>query len=116
VVPHQAPTATLAPITTATTLVRGVSLVAQATRPLVQIYDDPSAPAPSTTLPNLWLLNGDATKPVMQVFLIQQRRAGWIQVLLPERPNGSTGWVHAHTEITTLAKILPLGTPVVITG
>jgi hypothetical protein len=52
----------------------------------------------------------------MQVFLIQQRRAGWIQVLLPERPNGSTGWVHAHTEITTLAKILPLGTPVVITG
>jgi len=31
---------------------------------------------------------------VPQVFLVQQQRAdGWLQVLLPVRPNGSTGWV-----------------------
>jgi len=33
---------------------------------------------------------------VPQVFLVKQQRAdGWVQVLLPVRPNGSTGWVQA---------------------
>ena len=37
---------------------------------------------------------------VPQVFLVKsQRPDGWTEVLLPVRPNGSTGWVHA-SEIT----------------
>ena len=36
------------------------------------------------------------TSTVPQVFLVeQQRNDGWVQVLLPVRPNGSTGWVKA---------------------
>lgn len=93
VLSHQAPTTT--------TLPRGFSLVAAVKGPLVQIYDDPSATAPSKTLPNPWLLNDDATKPVQQVFLVEQQLEGWIQVLLPERPNGSTGWVHADDVTVT---------------
>jgi lipoprotein-anchoring transpeptidase ErfK/SrfK len=34
------------------------------------------------------------TSQVPQVFLVkQQKKDGWVQVLLPVRPNGSTGWV-----------------------
>ena len=47
-------------------------------------------------MPNPWLLNGRAATPVPQVFLVERRRPdGWVQVLLPERPNGSMGWVPA---------------------
>lgn len=28
-----------------------------------------------------------------RVFLVEQRRDGWLEVLLPVRPNGSTGWI-----------------------
>ena len=46
------------------------------------------------TLENPWLLNGAANRPVPQVFLVEaQRQDGWVQVLLAERPKGSTGWV-----------------------
>ncbi len=33
------------------------------------------------------------------VFLVQGRRPGWLQVLLPVRPNGSSGWVR-EDEVT----------------
>jgi lipoprotein-anchoring transpeptidase ErfK/SrfK len=62
----------------------------------VAIFDSPSATSPKLTLPNPWLV--DPTVPdskVPQVFLVQtQRNDGWVQVLLPVRPNGSTGWLH----------------------
>jgi lipoprotein-anchoring transpeptidase ErfK/SrfK len=32
---------------------------------------------------------------VPQVFLVEEQRNGWVQVLLPVRPNGSKGWVKA---------------------
>ncbi|HMG25187.1 MAG TPA: L,D-transpeptidase [Acidimicrobiia bacterium] len=81
---------------TATTLAPGYTLAAQVKGPQIGIYDDPSAPAPSKTLPNPWLLNGEADKQIPQVFLVErQRKDGWVKVLLAERPNGSTGWVHA---------------------
>jgi lipoprotein-anchoring transpeptidase ErfK/SrfK len=81
---------------TATTLAPGYSLVAQVKGPQIGIYDNPSAPTPSKTLPNPWLLNNEADKQIPQVFLVeQQRKDGWVKVLLAERPNGSTGWVHA---------------------
>jgi lipoprotein-anchoring transpeptidase ErfK/SrfK len=78
----------------ATTLPPGVSLIAEATVPQLAVYDAPGAPAPSRTLENPWLLNGEADKPIPQVFLVEeQRQDGWVRVLLAERPNGSTGWV-----------------------
>ena len=30
-----------------------------------------------------------------QTFLVKSQSPGWVEVLLPVRPNGSTGWVHA---------------------
>jgi AcrR family transcriptional regulator len=32
---------------------------------------------------------------LQQVFLIEEKRDNWLRVLLPERPNGSRGWVRA---------------------
>jgi lipoprotein-anchoring transpeptidase ErfK/SrfK len=80
--------------TTTTTLPPGVSLVAQATGPQLAVYPAPDAPAPSMTFENPWLLNGEAGKEVPQVFLVEEQRPdGWVRVLLPERPNGSSGWI-----------------------
>lgn len=81
---------------TATTLPPGYTLAAQVKGPQIGIYDDPSAAAPSKTLPNPWLLNDEPDKQIPQVFLVEdQRKDGWVKVLLAERPNGSTGWVRA---------------------
>lgn len=81
---------------TTTTLPPGVSLVAQVTGPQVGVYDSPEAPAPARTFNNPWLLNEEADKAIPQVFLVEEQRGdGWIRVLLPERPNGSSGWVRA---------------------
>jgi lipoprotein-anchoring transpeptidase ErfK/SrfK len=30
-----------------------------------------------------------------RVFLVRQRRGGWLEVLLPTRPNGMAGWIRA---------------------
>jgi lipoprotein-anchoring transpeptidase ErfK/SrfK len=79
---------------TTTTLPPGVSLIAEATQPQVAVYDSPGAPAPARTFENPWLLNGEADKAIPQVFLVEeQRQDGWLKIQLPERPNGSTGWV-----------------------
>lgn len=79
---------------TTTTLPPGVSLVAQATVPQLAVYDAPDAPAPSRSLENPWLLNGEADKAIPQAFLVEEQRPdGWVRVLLPERPNGSSGWI-----------------------
>jgi lipoprotein-anchoring transpeptidase ErfK/SrfK len=72
-----------------------MSLVATATVPVVSVYDDPTASAPSRQLENPWLV--DPAVPataVPQVFLAKETRPdGWVRVLLPVRPNGSSGWV-----------------------
>lgn len=79
---------------TTTTLPPGVSLIAQATVPQVAVYDAPGAPAPARAFENPWLLNGEADKAIPQVFLVEEQRSdGWLRIQLPERPNGSTGWV-----------------------
>jgi lipoprotein-anchoring transpeptidase ErfK/SrfK len=82
------------PPATSAALPPGATLVAQATGPQVAVYETPGAPAPTKTLENPWLLNGEADKPVPQVFLVEeQRQDGWVRVLLAERPNGSAGWI-----------------------
>jgi len=98
VVKQGSATSTLAPRTTTTTIPPYVSYKAQAkpTVTTVAIYDSPTASAPSQTLANPWLVDPNVpTSKVPQVFLVKSRTAGWVQVLLPVRPNGSTGWVHA---------------------
>jgi len=83
--PTAATTTTLAPFT---------STIAEAAVPQVQIFDAPEAPAPSRTYENPWHVNDDPAEPTVPLVLLveEQRDDGWIRVLLPERPNGSTGW------------------------
>ena len=82
--------------TTTTTLPPYVSLVAEAVVPKIQIFDTPrEALLPAEQLPNPWLVNDDPDLPVNQVFLVQDKVDDWYEVLLPIRPNGSTGWVRA---------------------
>jgi lipoprotein-anchoring transpeptidase ErfK/SrfK len=72
--------------------------ISQVVRPVgstIGIYSSPGAAAPSQTYPNPWLLDNDARYPVAQVFLVTRRGGDWLQVLLPVRPNGTTGWVRA---------------------
>jgi hypothetical protein len=81
---------------TATTLPPGVSLTAQVSAPLAGIFDDPSSPQPTTTFGPSWHVNDDPSMPsVPEVFLVEEQRPGWVKVLLPVRPNGSSGWIHA---------------------
>ena len=73
------------------------SLTAKAIVPHLAVFDSPAAPSAARVLDNPWL--ADPSQPstaVPQVFLVTARRAGgWVRILLPIRPNGSTGWVHA---------------------
>lgn len=61
----------------------------------VDVYDTPTTTKPARTFDNPWLYDPSVpTSTVPQVFLVKQQRSdGWVQVLLPVRPNGSTGWV-----------------------
>jgi lipoprotein-anchoring transpeptidase ErfK/SrfK len=82
--------------TTTTTLPPYVSLVAEAVVDRIAIYQTPAeALLPAASLPNPWFVNDDPTKPVKQVFLIRDKKDDWYEILLPLRPNGSTGWVRA---------------------
>jgi lipoprotein-anchoring transpeptidase ErfK/SrfK len=91
------PSATSAPVTAAPAT--GISYIA-AVKPAVtsvDVYDTPDAKASTRQFENPWLYDPTVpTSKVPQVFLVKQQRAdGWVQVLLPVRPNGSTGWVKA---------------------
>ena len=82
---------------TTTTLAPFTSSIAEAIVPQVQVFDAPEAPAPSRQYQNPWHVNDNPAEPTVPlVFLIEeQREDGWIKVLLPERPNGLTGWARA---------------------
>jgi lipoprotein-anchoring transpeptidase ErfK/SrfK len=90
--------ATSAPASTAAP-VANVSYIAtvkpQITK--VEVYDTPSTTEPQRELDNPWLYDPTVpTSKVPQVFLVKEQRSdGWVQVLLPVRPNGSTGWLKA---------------------
>ena len=52
--------------------------------------------APTLELPNPWVYDPDhPDQTIPQVFLVKGRTDGWLKVLLPVRPNGSTGWVRS---------------------
>jgi lipoprotein-anchoring transpeptidase ErfK/SrfK len=66
------------------------AIVAAASVPSVGVYPTPGASAPALALSNPNQYHGKL------VLLVSGLRPdGWLQVLLPIRPNGSTGWIHA---------------------
>jgi lipoprotein-anchoring transpeptidase ErfK/SrfK len=84
------PSTTIAPHTSYTATVK-------TTVPKVAVYDSPSDHDPARVLDNPWQVDPDYPEALVpQVFLVkQQLKDGWVQVLLPVRPNGSKGWVKA---------------------
>jgi len=71
-----------------------VSTVATAKVASVGIYDSAGQPEPSRSLANP-VADGSTL-----VFLVTESRPDWLKVLLPARPNGSTGWIRA-AEVST---------------
>lgn len=63
------------------------ALVAQSRIPSIPVFEAPGAPTPKL---NLASPNEDGAT---RVFLVKSRRDGWLEVLLPVRPNGSRGWI-----------------------
>lgn len=63
----------------------------------------PTEDAPvANTLPNPRPLATDPPVSIPLVLLVAQRQGDWIEVYLPVRPNGSTGWLRAdEVDITT---------------
>jgi lipoprotein-anchoring transpeptidase ErfK/SrfK len=96
-------TTTTVPPTTTTTIPAYMSFIATV-KPAVTnigVFASPDQPEPSQTFPNPWLYDpSNSATGVPQTFLVKsQRPDGWVEVLLPVRPNGSTGWVHS-AEVT----------------
>ena len=76
------------------------ALIATAIGTTVAIYDtpdeEPGVAQPSAVLPSPWSVNqgSEDQAAVPLVFLIAaQGNDGWLQVWLPIRPNGATGWI-----------------------
>jgi lipoprotein-anchoring transpeptidase ErfK/SrfK len=66
------------------------STVAEAVVPRVRVYSEPGAPTPARTV------EAPTDPPRPLVFLVQEERPPiWLKVLLPVRPNGSSGWIRA---------------------
>jgi RNA polymerase sigma factor (sigma-70 family) len=66
------------------------SVVAQALTPQLAIYNGPGASVATRTLAN------PQPSGAPLVLLVTEQRDGWLQVLLPVRPNGSTGWIRTE--------------------
>jgi hypothetical protein len=60
-----------------------VHTVVRARIPSVPVFEAPESPAPKMALPD------QTEEGAPRVFLVKERRAGWLQVLLPVRPNGA---------------------------
>ena len=76
-----------APILATSSMPPGSWLVAHADRE-VEIYETPQMPAPNQVIAAATILGSP------RVFLVNSGPVdGWVEVSLPVRPNGSTGWV-----------------------
>lgn len=82
--------------TTATTKAPYTSQVAEPIGSEIAVHTAPDADSPAETYPNPWPLDDDPAHVVPQVFLVVEHRGPWVEVLLPVRPNGTTGWVRAR--------------------
>lgn len=65
------------------------SLVADAAVPRVAVYEDPLDFEPAHSLSN------PTHEGVLLIFAVLSQRGQWLNVRLPMRPNGSTGWIKA---------------------
>jgi len=65
--------------------------VAHARGPAVAVYDAPVAPGQGGSAR---VLENPLPSGADRVFLVRRAWGDWYEVLLPVRPNGSTGWVH----------------------
>jgi lipoprotein-anchoring transpeptidase ErfK/SrfK len=97
-------TTTSSTTTTTTTAVppppEDVTYVATARFQGIAVFDSPEAQNVVALLPNPWFINDDPSTAVPLVFHVESFRSdGWAEVLLPLRPNGSTGWIRM-TEAT----------------
>lgn len=94
--PSAGPTTTVAPPAPTTTVpATPVYTVATAKGSTVGIYDSPVQTEPTRSMAS------PQPDGSTLVFLAQEERTDWVKVLLPLRPNGSTGWV--KTSEVTLA-------------
>jgi len=84
--PSNAPLPTVPP-TTSTSVPVPTAVVAKVLVPKLAIFTEPGAPTPTWTLPNPRPLGGPL------VLIATEQRPGWVQALLPVRPNGTRGWV-----------------------
>jgi lipoprotein-anchoring transpeptidase ErfK/SrfK len=89
--PSRAATTTTTPGTTALVApaAKGTSLVAEAKPASMSIYPTAADGEPVMSLDN----PNENGAPL--VFLVKERQDDWLNVYLPVRPNGSTGWVRA---------------------
>ncbi len=62
----------------------------------IDVFDEPDHSEPSRTMPS------PRPSGQEQAFLVLEERGDWLSVLLPVRPNGTTGWVRAaDVDLTT---------------
>jgi lipoprotein-anchoring transpeptidase ErfK/SrfK len=80
---------------TPTTVPPYISFIAQPLGNSVQVHEAPDPASPARDFPNPWFLNDNPEHTVPLVFLVDERQGEWVRVLLPVRPNGSTGWIRS---------------------
>lgn len=73
----------------------GDALIATARVPMVDVFDAPGASRPARSFQSPWTVAAAPGSPIPLVFGVERRVGRWVQVLLPTRPNGATGWVRA---------------------
>jgi len=91
--PDQSTTVPAPPPTTTTVPAPTTYSVATATGRSVAVFDAPGKTEPSRSLPSP---QPDGSTLVL---LAKERQGDWLNVLLPVRPNGATGWIRA-SEVT----------------
>lgn len=86
--------ATEAPTTATTARPSYVSLVATPTAEgRLVVFDAPDGAESPVQLQHPRLINGDPNAAVPLVLLVKAEVDDWLEVYLPVRPNGSTGWI-----------------------
>jgi L,D-transpeptidase catalytic domain len=84
-----APTTSVAPLPAPQRVDRAPQVVATIVPRIVQIYDEAGSEQPVEALYSTTYFGSPTTLPVVQ------RGGDWLKVMLPTRPNGSEGWIHA---------------------
>lgn len=79
-----------------TTLAPYTSQIAAPIGDEIAVHSEPDAASPAEMFPNPWPLDDNPAHVVPQVFLVVGQQDPWVEVLLPVRPNGTTGWVRTR--------------------